>query len=193
MSTDSIVTPDAAPAATGTVEDDLDNVQYEDYWGVQETFTFFLPDGKQFFEIKPMDEGAKTRFQKMTNKGIRMNQRSQEAHLDIDPSDERHTLIQESVVNWLIMQKGPDGTWSPLPCPERDDLRKRVIRDNFAGQDARFNPKVIQDLEFFIRTNNPWMQADMDLEELYKERERIDLLIKQNKEQTAGELASANK
>lgn len=195
MSTDSIVTPDANPAATDAPGNDLEVVQYEDYWGVQETFTYFLPDGKQFFEIKPMDEGAKTRFQKMTNKGIRMNQRTQDAHLDIDPSDERHTLLKESIVGWKIMQRDPkaEGGWSELPCPEDENRRKRVIADNFASQEAKFNPKVIQDLEFFIRTSNPWMQADMDMEELEKERERIDLLIKQKKEHEAGELVSANK
>lgn len=183
------------PEATGTAYPPVttDEASYEDYWGVQETFVFELPDGKQFFEIKPMDEGAKTRFQKLTNKGIRMNQRSQEAHLDIDPSDERHTLIQESLVNWRIMQRSADGTWSELPCPENESLRKRVIRENFAGEHARFNPKIVQELEFFIRTKNPWMQAEMDLEELYKQRDEIDLLIKQRREAEAGEGSSTSK
>lgn len=175
---------------TGHVVEPTEAQAYEDYWGVQETFRYELPDGKQFFEIVPMDEGAKTRFQKLTNKGIRMNQRSQEATLDVDPADERHTLIIESVVNWNIMQKGPDGTFSPLPCPDDEQRRKRIIRDTIL---AKFNPKVIQDLEFFIRTKNPWMQSDQNLEDLYEERDRIELLIKQAKEREAGEGSSANK
>src|SRR4051812_748074 len=80
---------------------------YEDYWGTDETHVFTLPDGKQYFVVKPMDEGAKQRFQKKTNKGIRMNQRSQEATIDVDPADERWTLIKESVVDWLLMQRTP--------------------------------------------------------------------------------------
>jgi hypothetical protein len=162
---------------------------YEDYWGVQETHRYTLKDGKQYFEVQPMDEGGKTRFQKMTNKGIRMNQRSQEATIDVDPADERHTLIRESVVGWRIMQKGPDGSFSEFPCPSDERLRHRAIDQLL----TKFNPKVIQDLEFFIRTKNPWMQADMELEELYEERDRIEILIKQRKEQEAGEGFSASK
>jgi hypothetical protein len=184
MSADTIHTPDTAAQPA------QDEQVYEDYWGVQETFQFVLPDGKQYFTVKPMDEGMKTRFQKLTNKGIRMNQRSQEAHLDIDPADERHTLILESVVDWRIMQKDADGSWTELPCPTDDGRRKKSIRDNFL---EKFNPKIIQELEFFIRTKNPWMQADMDLEELYKQRDEIDLLIKQKKEADAGEDDSTSK
>lgn len=165
-------------------------VQYEDYWGVEETFKFILKDGHQYFEVKPMDEGAKTRFQKLTNKGIRMNQRSQEATIDVDPSDERHTLILESVVDWRIMQKGPDGSWSELPCPTDEPRRKRVLRETIL---EKFSPKVIQDLEFFIRTKNPWMQADQKLDDLLEQRDELDILIKQKREQEAGEASSANK
>jgi hypothetical protein len=162
---------------------------YEDYWGVDETFKYMLPDGKQYFEIVPMNEGAKTRFQKMTNKGIRMNQRSQEATIDVDPADERHTLIHQSVISWRIMQRSADGTFSEFPCPTDDGRRRRALEQLL----EKFNPKVVQDLEFFIRTKNPWMQADMDLDSLYEERERIEELIKQRKEQEAGEDSSANK
>lgn len=173
------VTPEAAQAAE----------VYEDYWGVQETFRFKLPDGKQYFDIVPMDEGAKTRFQKMTNKGIRMNQRQQEAIIDTDVADERHTLIIQSVVGWHIMQK-VDGKWEELPCPVDERVRQRDLENLIL---KKFNPKVIQDLEFFIRTKNPWMQADMSVEEIDNEITRLEELRKQVKDQQAGEGSSANK
>jgi hypothetical protein len=56
-----------------------------------------------------------------------------------------------------------------------------------------FNPKVIQDLEFFIRTKNPWMQADMDLDEIDKEIGRLETLRRQKLDEEAGEGSSANK
>ncbi len=164
-------------------------VSYEDYWGVDETFKFFLPDGKQFFEIRPMNEGMKAKFQKTTNKGIQMNQRTQDATIHIDPANERHTLIEQSVINWLIMQKDARGTWSPYPCPTEENRR----RNNIHVILEKFNPKVIQDLEFFIRQQNPWMQADMDVEEIDKEMDRLIQLKKDVLEQKAGESASANK
>jgi hypothetical protein len=164
-------------------------VSYEDYWGVNETFKYFLPDGKQYFEVRPMDEGGKSMFQKMTNKGIRMNQRTQDATIDMDPAQERHTLIKQSVVGWLIMQRDPRGEWSPFPCPTDERLRK----NNLDVILEKFNPKAIQDLEFFIRQKNPWMQADMDVEEIDKEIDRLVQLKKDVTDQKAGEASSANK
>lgn len=186
MTQDQIHTPE--PIQPGAAQS---GEYYEDYWGVQETFRHILKDGKQFFEIVPMDEGAKTRFQKLTNKGIRMNQKTNDATIDIDPSDERHTLIIESVIGWHIMQRDPkDGSFTELPCPSSERDRKRVLRDVILD---KFNPKAIQDLEFFIRTKNPWMQADMALEDLLEQRDELDELIRVKREELAGEASSANK
>lgn len=182
--TQDTITPDAINPEAAQADE-----VYQDYWGVEETFKHMLPDGKQYFEIRPMNEGAKTAFQKSTNKGIRMNQRSQEATIDVDPADERHTLILQSVVSWHIMQRGADGTFSEYPCPGDDRMRKRALEQML----EKFNPKVIQELEFFIRTKNPWMQADMDLEEIDRELDRLTELRKQVKDQQSGEGSSANK
>lgn len=186
MSTDTLEPTNPNTAAPGVEYD----APFEDYWGTQEVHRFLLPDGKQYFDIKPMDEGGKTRFQKKTNKGVRVNQRSQDAHLDLDPADERHTLIKESVVSFKIMQKGADGQWSEFPCPPEGDSR---LKSSIEKLLEKFNPKVIQDLEFFIRTKNPWMQADMDIEEIDKEIDRLHELRRQKVEHDAGEGASATK
>jgi hypothetical protein len=177
---------------TDTGIPDIEDVQYEDYWGVNETFKFMLPDGKQFFEVRPLDEGGKSRFQKKTNKGLRLNQRTQDAHIDVDPSDERHTLIKESVVSFFIMQKDPiTGAFSQLPCPP--DPESRPFKQALDSILTKFNPKAIQDLEFFIRTKNPWLQADMTIEQIEEEEDRLAQLKKQVKERLAGEADSANK
>lgn len=168
--------------------------QVANYWGVDETHRFNLGDGHQYFDIKPMNEGAKTKFQKMTNKGIRMNQRSQEATIDVDPADERHTLIRESVVGWKLLVPAANGSGEMVPfdCPDKDQFAGR-FRQALDQILEKFNPKAIQDLEFFIRTKNPWMQADMDIEEIDKEIDRLNELRKQAVEEKAGEAVSANK
>lgn len=168
----------------------VEGVIYENYWGVDETFKFMLPDGKQYFEIRPMDEGAKVRFQKLTNKAVRMNQRTEEASFDIDPAEERHTLIKQSVVSYNIMQRGPNNTWEPYPCPPESDSRFRRSLEQLL---EHFNPKIVQDLEFFIREKNPWMQANMDIEEIDTEIARLETLRRQKLDEEAGEGSSANK
>jgi hypothetical protein len=175
---------DQAPQVGHTVHEVTpEDMQYIDFWGSTETYRYFLKDGKQYFEIKPMNEGAKAQFQKKTNRGFRMNQRSNEARMDVDPAGDRHTLIKESVVGWRIMQRGPDGTFSEYPFAPRN---LDVVLE-------KFDPKVIQDLEFFIRTKNPWMQGDLDVEDLEKQRDELDVLIKQAKEEQAGEGSSSSK
>lgn len=179
-----------APAPEALAADDP-NLIYEDYWGTNEEFNYLLPDGKQFFTIKPMNEGAKAKFQKKTNKGIRVNQRTQDALLDVDPADERWTLIKESVVGWHIMQRDPQtGQFTEYPSPQAGTSQLTRALEQLLD---KFDPKIIQDLEFFIRTKNPWMQADMDVEEIDKEIDRLNVLRKQKMEQDAGEGSSANK
>jgi len=185
MTQDTITQPDPQPVVAEEV------TTYENYWGVKEAQRFYLPDGKQYFDILPLNEGMKTRFQKLTNKGIRMNQRSQEAILDVDAANERHTLILESVVSWFIMHRDPKDPsgFSEYICPSRENDRKKKLEELL----MRFNPKVVQDLEFFIRTKNPWMQDDMNIDEIDKEIERLQELRQQVKERQQGESDSANK
>lgn len=162
---------------------------YGNYWGTEEEFVYKLPDGKQSFTIKPLDEGGKTLFQKMTNKGIRVNQKTQDAHLDIDPASERHTLIKNSVVAYDLM------------VPVIDKITKRINewqRHPFSKQGLdqwlnKADPKIVQELEFFIRSKNPWMQDDMKVEDIDKEIDRLVELKNQVIEREAGEEDSANK
>ena len=186
MTQDTITQPDAAPV-TGT---EAPMPQF--YWGTNETDRFTLPDGVQFFEFKPMNEGAKAKFQKMTNKGLRLNQQTQDATIDVDPANERWTLIKESVVGWKLFQRDkndPRG-YSEYPAAVDDDnRRKRQIEEILTNFDA----KVIQDLEFKIRIANPWMQSDMTIEGIDEELDRLTKLRKQKLEEEAGEGASANK
>lgn len=184
MSTDPITTPEQPVTPTEALDP-----PFEDFWGVQTTEKFFFDNGRQFFEVRPMDEGGKALFQRMTSRGVRMNQRTQDAHLDMDPASDRHTLIKQSVVGWRIMQRSADGSFSEFPCPDREDQRKRSLDVIL----EKFNPKVIQDLEHFIRLQNPWMQDDMNLEQVDEEIERLTQLRRQIVERQAGEGGSANK
>jgi len=156
---------------------------YEDYWGVSETRRYTLPDGKQWIEFKIMDEGDKTKFQKMTNSDL-IVQRSGDSRIKIDPARERHELIKNSVTNWNLQQKDPvGGGWSPAPFSIRSVemwLEKAP-------------PKIVEDLELEIRKANPWMQADMSVDEIDKEIERLQDLRKLARERELGEGVSATR
>lgn len=159
------------------------NEGYEDYWGVSETRRYTLPDGKQWIEFKIMDEGDKTKFQKMTNSDL-IVQRSGDSRIKIDPARERHELIKSSVTNWNLMQRGQDGQWSPAPFGGARSLEQWL---------EKAPPKIVEDLELEIRKANPWMQADMSVEEIDKEIERLQDLRRLARERELGEGVSATK
>lgn len=169
--TEQAISQQAAP------EEEAFQPQYADYWGTDERVKFFLPDDTQYFEFKIMDEGDKAKFQRMTNQDLIVG-RDNTAKVRVDPAKERHELIKTSVVDWYLFKDGKPTNF------DKGKLEKWL---------SVANPKIVEQLEFEIRKANPWMQADMDLDELYKERDRIEELIKQKVEQDAGESGSANK
>jgi hypothetical protein len=159
----------------------LDENSYDDYWGVDETHRFDFPDGKQWIEFRIMDEGAKSRFQKLTNQDLTID-RNNTAKVRMDPANERHTLITESVIGWNMIRKV---NGRPEPVAFSKQLLNKWLE---VGP-----PKVIEDLEHAIRMANPWMQAEMTVELI---DEQIDRLQEQRRaiiDREAGEGSSANK
>lgn len=164
------ITPEVTPA-------------YVNYWGTEETKRHYLPDGQQYFEFKIMNEGDKVKFQKLTNQDLVVN-RDQSARVKVSPETERHTLITTSVVGWFLMMPKKDGSGFEQAAFSGAMLQNWL-------QVAP--PKIVEELEFAIRMANPWMQAELTVEEIDKEIERLYETRKQVVEREAGEAASATK
>lgn len=168
MTSDTITSPESQPAVdTPTV----------DYWGTDETHRYNLPDGMQWFEFKIMNEGDRAKFQKLTNQDMEVRQ-DRSARLKVDPVAERHTLIKTSVIGWNLWKDGESILFSSHMLNKWLDVAP---------------PKIVDELEFEIRKANPWMQAEMDSEEIQKEIDRLYDLKKDALEREAGEGSSATK
>lgn len=154
---------------------------FEDYWGTDDIRRHMLPDGKQYFEFRVMNEGDKAKFQKLTNQDLTIG-RDNTAKVRMDPAAERHTLIKTSVTNWNLY-KAVNGR------PEPVGFSKQLLEKWLDTAP----PKIVEDLEYAIRKANPWLQADMTVEEIDKEIERLEELRKTVKEREVGETSSANK
>lgn len=148
-----------------------------DYWGVDEYSEWYLPDGVQYFRFKVMNEGEKSKFEKMTNQDLIVN-RDQSARVKVDPSEQRHSLIKTSVVGWNLYKGGQVVDFGP-------PLLEKWLQSA--------NPKIVEELEFAIRLANPWMQSEMTTEEVDKEISRLYEVRKQLVEKAAGEADSATK
>lgn len=150
---------------------------FEDYWGVDARERWYLPDGKQYFEFTVMTEGQKAEFQRKTSKDLVVQGRTGDARVAVDPAGDRHKLIKMSVVDWYLKQKGPDGSWTDAPFAPR-------TLDAWLD---KANPALVEKLEFAIRMANPWMQADMTIEQIDEEIERLTEMRKQKEREELGE------
>src|SRR6478752_9614476 len=135
---------------------------YEDYFGFKQSEVFTLPDGKQYINFDVMNEGDKARFQKDTNRDVTVMRTSGDAKMKLDPAAERHALLEGSVSGWHMMRRTETG-WEPIAFSKTE----------FKNWLRVANPKVIEDLELAIRKANPWLQADMTVEEIDKEIDRL--------------------
>lgn len=167
-------------STTPTLQEDA-QPQIVNYWGTDEKHKHFLPDGVQYFEFKIMNEGDKSKFQKLTNSDLVVD-RNNTARVKMDPVAERHTLIKTSLTGWLlyIEDKG-----RMVPATFNDAMLDSWLQVA--------PPKIVEDLEHAIRMANPWMQADMSVEQIDEEINRLYEVRKQAVERAAGEAGSATK
>lgn len=153
------------------------------YWGSDETDRFYLPDGRQYFEFKIMNEGEKARFQRTTNRDITIEQKTQNAKMRVDPALERHELIKTSVTDWhLVGQDDKTG--------RREWVR--FTKDKLDKWLTKADPKIVEQLEHKIRMANPWMSDEMTVEQIDEELNRLRELREQVEAREAGEGASAS-
>lgn len=149
-----------------------------DYFGFEEFETIYLPDGTTWIKLQAMNEGAKARFQKMTQRDMVLEKQSGNARFKIDPSEERHELIKSSIVDWNLKRRGQ---------PVRPD---HVGIGDFL---KLANPKIIEQVELAIRKLNPWLLQDMSVEEIDRQIDELRELRKTAEEREAGEAASSTR
>lgn len=160
---------------------------YEDYFGFGSTERWYFPDKKQYIEFQIMNEGQRREFQKKTNRDITFNRGTNDAKIKADPAEERYHLIVTSVVGWNLKRRRADGSFEDVTFSKGSG---GSTLEQFL---AKANPKLVDDLEFAIRKANPWMQAEMTVEEIEKEEARLADLKQQVLEREKGEGSSSSK
>jgi hypothetical protein len=143
-------------------------VEYEDYFGFEETKTFTLPDGRQQIFFAVMNEGAKSKFQQKVNRDIHLNRATNDARIKTDPAGERRALIEESVTGWSLMRRNAaSGQWEPAP------FSKGSPGSELSKWLDKANPNLVEKLEDAIRKANPWLLGEMTVEQIDEEMQRL--------------------
>jgi len=145
---------------TNTVELDTVSTQ-EDYFGADLTERHTLPDGISFVLLKELDEGDRRAYLNKTNKDIRVERQTGDAHLRIASGDERYYLLEMAIVGWnLVRKNGKTGVIEPLPFNEKN--RKDFL--------TKSRPGLLDGVEKKIRDMNLWLLPSELTEENIKEQ-----------------------
>lgn len=150
-----------------------------EFWGVQTRERWYFPgQNLQYMEIEVMNEGKKARFQKMTSRDLTLDRNSGNAKVRIDPAIDRHELIKASVVDWNIYRGGKPYQYSARALTEWLELA---------------DPKLVEDLEKFIRKLNPWLVGDTTVEDIDQQIEELEEMKREILAREAGEGDFANR
>jgi len=150
-------------------------LEYQDFFSPFLSYEkYILPDGIQTVTFKIMSEGDRMKYQGKTNKPININRRDDSASIKPDLANDRLVLIELSVTDWTLMRKSSDNEWIPVVFSSAN-LHNWILTTD---------PKIVSGLERAIQKANPWMQAEMSVEDIKKEIADLEemLSIKEKEE-----------
>jgi hypothetical protein len=160
---------DAGVAADETVQ--------VDYFGFEETEHVFLPDGKSHVTIQALNEGGRRRYLNRVNREVKIAKQTGDAIMQLANGDERRILLAEAIVGWnLVRRNKNDGTVQPL-------IFNEAKLNDFL---TTANPKVIDIIDKAVRAQNPWLMADVTLEDLLKQKDELEEQIEKKRAEEEG-------
>ncbi|MGE0342554.1 MAG: hypothetical protein AB7O86_05760 [Porticoccaceae bacterium] len=149
----------------------------KDYFGFGGSYEHYLDDGVSYVELKVFNEGERSSFQNQTNRDVRIH-KGGDASVKMVPGNERHALLKLAIVGWNLRTKG-----GPIACtPPNVD---KFIKSS--------DPRVVDDIEKAIRTQNPWLLADVSIEDIDKEIETLTELRATKVAEEEGKASSADR
>ena len=140
--------------------------EYVDYFGFDERHRFSFPDGKQWIEIKELNEGELSKFQSKSSRDVVVSRNTGDARMKMDQAGDRHTLIEVSVTDWHVVRRS---------VKTSKEWHQVAFSTTELRQFLELAPaKLISDLESFIQKHNPMLSGDMTLEEIDREIENLN-------------------
>lgn len=143
-----------------------------DYFGFREEHTFKLPDGVSWISFMALNEGAKAKFQKESSRDMVLERQSGNARVKMDQAADRHALIKAAVTGWNLTRGGDPVPFNPIQLNDFLTLA---------------DPRVVDKLEVAIRKANPWLLAEMTVEDIDREIENLMEMRKVAQEREQGE------
>ena len=141
-----------------------------DYFGVSDTRDVFLPGSRvQFVTIKAFTEGDRRKYLDRTNRDMKLGKDGQ-ASMKMTPGSDRYELLKVAVVDWHVLRGG-----APFPFGDRqlDDFLKVT------------SPSTVDHIVKEVHKLNPWLLAEMSVEDIEKEIANLQEMLETKKKEEA--------
>lgn len=143
-----------------------------DYFGADDTHQFFLPGSReQFVMIKAFTEGDRCKYLDRTNRDLKLD-RSGTASLKTAPGSDRHTLLKIAIVDFALRFNGQLTTMAQNP----------KVFERFLESAP---PSVIDEIVKEVHKHNPWLLAEMSVEDIEKEISNLQEMLEAKKKEEA--------
>lgn len=150
----------------------------EDYFAFDIVGRTMLPDGQSWVEHAVMNEGARRKYLNAINRDVRVQKSTQDAILRMAPGEERIELLKATIVGWNMYRGG-----------QRVEFNMQNLNEFL----VKANPKIVNMIEKDVRLANPWLLAEMTLEDIDRELADLQELRAKKVEEEAGKGVSNNK
>jgi hypothetical protein len=136
-----------------------------------------LPDNKSYVEIAALNEGRRRKYLNTVNREVTVMKATGDAKMTLANGDERRILLQQAIVGWnLVSRNKSSGEIQPVTF---NSSRLLDFLENA-------NPRVIDIIDKAVREQNPWLQNDVTLEDLLKQRDELEEQIEKKRAEEEG-------
>lgn len=173
MDADMVTTTEEAMRAAGAA---TETHSYVDYFDFDDTRRVMLPDGVSYVEIQVLNEGARRKYLNSTNRDVTIQRATGDARMSIASGDDRVALLTEAIVGWNLQTVDRDGKMADVKFDPRALTR-------FLD---KASPVVIDIIEKEVRIDNPWLTADITIEQIDEQIKQLEEMREQKLREEEG-------
>lgn len=129
-----------------------------DYFAFDDEYTVMLPDGVQWVSHKVLNEGARRKYSRDTNKDVKLQRASGDAYLRMAPGEDRASLLETAITGWNLFQHGKSFPYTKTNV-------KTILEV--------FPPSIIDVIHKDIMKYNPWLLGEMTIEDIDREMDTL--------------------
>lgn len=146
-----------------------------DYFGFDETHRVVLSDGLSFVDHRTLNEGARRKYLNSVNRDVKFQKSTGDAIMRIASGDEKAALLRSAIVGWSLVKGGQPHSFSDRNLAEFLD---------------KASPAIIDIIHKDVQRANPWLTADVTVEDIDKEIEELQVTRQLKIDEESGKAVS---